>query len=224
MNERGPGGPWRVPVSVHEVPASGRRFELEADAATRAAIAKSAGLRALPRLQATFDVSRHGAEGLHVVGRVRATVGQECVVSLDPIDNEVDETVDLIFVAGATPAAGDAPAGRPWRSGTSSHPSRSSTTPSISAPSPPSSCCSGSSLIRASRTRSSRRRRSRTRASTRSQPWRRCGRGRVAVTGEPGPPVASRAGTLWSAMVTAPAGPRIRRLPPSRSSGSLHAR
>jgi hypothetical protein len=111
MNAGGAGGPWRVPVSVHEVPASGRRFELEADAATRAAIAKSAGLRALPRLQASFDVSRDGAEGLHVMGRVQATVGQECVVSLDPIDNEVDETVDLTFVAGATAAAGDA-AGR----------------------------------------------------------------------------------------------------------------
>jgi hypothetical protein len=31
------------------------------------------------------------------------------VVSLDPIDNEVEETVDLIFVADATPDAGDAP-------------------------------------------------------------------------------------------------------------------
>jgi hypothetical protein len=109
MNAGGQGGLWRVPVRVHEVPASGRRFELEADAPTRAAIAKSAGLRALPRLKATFDVSRHGQEGLHVVGRVHATVGQECVVSLDPIDNEVEETVDLIFVAGATPDAGDAP-------------------------------------------------------------------------------------------------------------------
>jgi hypothetical protein len=108
MNSRGKEGPWRVPVSVHEVPASGRRFELEADAATRAAIAKSAGLRALPRLQASFDVSRHGAEGLHVVGRVRASIGQDCVVSLEPIDSEVEETVDLTFVAGATPAAGDA--------------------------------------------------------------------------------------------------------------------
>jgi hypothetical protein len=108
MKARGAGGPWRVPVSVHEVPASGRRFELEADAATRAAIAKSSGLRALPRLQASFDVSRHGAEGLHVVGRVHASVGQECVVSLDPIDNEVEEMVDLVFVPGAT-AAGDPP-------------------------------------------------------------------------------------------------------------------
>jgi hypothetical protein len=44
---------------------------------------------------------------LHVVGRVSATVGQDCVVSLDPIDNGVEEMVDLVFVPGATPAAGD---------------------------------------------------------------------------------------------------------------------
>jgi len=31
---------WSVPVSVHEVPLTGRRFELEADAAPRVAIAK----------------------------------------------------------------------------------------------------------------------------------------------------------------------------------------
>jgi hypothetical protein len=101
MNERRREGPWSVPVSVHEVPATGRRFELEADEPTRAAIAKSADLRALPRLTATFDVSRHGSAGLHVVGRVRATVGQVCGVTLDPIDNEVDESLDLVFVPGA---------------------------------------------------------------------------------------------------------------------------
>jgi hypothetical protein len=109
MNERRHEGPWSVPVNIHEVPVTGRRFELAADEATRAAIAKSAGLRALPRLQATFEVSRHDSEGLHVVGRVCATVGQACVVTLDPIDNEVEEMVDLIFVAGVTPAVGDAP-------------------------------------------------------------------------------------------------------------------
>ena len=60
---------------------------------------RSIGLRALPRLQASFDVSRHGREGLHVVGRVSATVGQNCVVTLEPIDSEVDEAVDLVFAA-----------------------------------------------------------------------------------------------------------------------------
>src|ERR1700732_4090030 len=109
MNERGRDGPWSVPVTVHEVPVTGHRFELKADEATRAAIAKSADLRALPRLEATFDVTRLNSKGLHVVGRVSATVGQVCVVTLDPIENEVEETVDLIFAPVAAPAAGDAP-------------------------------------------------------------------------------------------------------------------
>jgi hypothetical protein len=95
---------WSVPVALHEVPPTGRRFELAADAAVRAAIAKSADLRALPRLQATFDVSRHGPEGLRVVGRVCATVGQVCVVTLDPIENEVEEMIDLVFVPAGTAA------------------------------------------------------------------------------------------------------------------------
>ena len=110
MNERVPEGPWNVPVSVHDVPVSGRRFELAADEATRAAIAKSADLRALPRLEATFDVSRLDSGGLHVEGRVSATVGQLCVVTLDPLENEVEEPVDLIFVPGAA-VAGLAPGG-----------------------------------------------------------------------------------------------------------------
>jgi uncharacterized metal-binding protein YceD (DUF177 family) len=94
-------------VTVHEVPVTGRRFELTADEATRAAIAKSADLRALPRLEATFDVTRLNSNGLHVVGRVSATVGQVCVVTLDPIESEVEEMVDLIFVPGATPSGGE---------------------------------------------------------------------------------------------------------------------
>jgi uncharacterized metal-binding protein YceD (DUF177 family) len=109
MEERRLEAPWSVPVRVHEVPLTGRRFELEADEATRAAIAKSAELGALLRLEATFDVSRREPNGLHVAGRVCATVGQECVVTLDPIENEIEEVVDLIFVPGAAPAVGDAP-------------------------------------------------------------------------------------------------------------------
>ena len=109
MNEPKLEGPWSVPVTVHEVPVTGRQFELRADEATRAAIAKSAGLRALSRLEATFDVSRRGADGLRVVGRVSATVGQVCVVTLDPIESEVEEIVDLIFDPGAAAAAGEPP-------------------------------------------------------------------------------------------------------------------
>ncbi len=46
---------------------------------------------------------------LHVTGRVSATVGQTCVVTLEPLTNEIEEDVDLVFVPppAATPAPGD---------------------------------------------------------------------------------------------------------------------
>ena len=100
---------WRVPVAVEDIDETGRQFTLVADADTRASVAHAAGLRALPRLQADFAVTRQGAGGLHVVGRVSATVGQNCVVTLEPIDNEVEEEVDLVFMprSASEPSDGD---------------------------------------------------------------------------------------------------------------------
>src|SRR6266852_3033616 len=95
--------PWSVPVARHEVAETGRRFDLAADERARAGIAKLAGLRALPRLEATFDVAPRGRDGLHVVGRVSATVGQVCGVTLEPVDNEVEERIDLVFAPAAAP-------------------------------------------------------------------------------------------------------------------------
>jgi len=89
--------PWSVPVAVRDVPETGRHFDLVADESTRAAVASAIGLSALPRLTASLDVSRQGRDGLHVVGRVSATVGQTCVVTLEPIENEIDEVVELAF-------------------------------------------------------------------------------------------------------------------------------
>src|ERR1700724_3454645 len=89
--------PWRVPVAVEDVAETGRHFDLVADNEVRAAVARLAGLRDLPRLEANFEVMRHGADGLHVAGRVSATVGQNCVVTLEPLANEVEETINLVL-------------------------------------------------------------------------------------------------------------------------------
>jgi hypothetical protein len=87
-----------VPVSLSEVPETGRHLDLVAEESTRDAIARLAGVCGLPRLEASFDLTRHGRSGLHVVGQVSASVAQICVVTLDPIENEIDEAVDLVFV------------------------------------------------------------------------------------------------------------------------------
>ena len=89
--------PWHVPVAREDVAETGQHFDLTADHDIRAAVARVAGLRDLPRLQAHFDVTRTGDSGLRVAGRVSATVGQNCVVTLEPLTNEVDEDIDLVF-------------------------------------------------------------------------------------------------------------------------------
>jgi hypothetical protein len=95
------GHPWRAPIVQTEVPETGLHVDLVADERVRADIARLAGLAALPRLDASFDVTPHGRRGLHVIGRVLATVGQTCGVTLEPIENEINEAVDLLFVPAA---------------------------------------------------------------------------------------------------------------------------
>jgi hypothetical protein len=88
---------WSVPVSVDDISESGSHYELTADEPTRQSIAREANLRDLPQLDAVFDLTRRG-DGIAAKGEVRARVGQTCVVTLEPIESEVREAVDLVFV------------------------------------------------------------------------------------------------------------------------------
>jgi hypothetical protein len=99
-----PADPWRVPVAVDDIPETGLHVELEAPEAVRAALAPIAGLRALPELKASFDLARRG-RGVHVGGKVEARVGQTCVVTLEAIENQVAEDVDLLFSPDVSPAS-----------------------------------------------------------------------------------------------------------------------
>jgi uncharacterized metal-binding protein YceD (DUF177 family) len=94
-----PAQPWHVPVRLEDVPETGLHFDLIADEHVRAGLAALAGVPTMPRLEATIDVARYG-NGLRATGRVGATVGQTCVVTLEPMD----EAIDVIF---APPSTGD---------------------------------------------------------------------------------------------------------------------
>jgi uncharacterized metal-binding protein YceD (DUF177 family) len=89
--------PWRVPVTVTQVPETGLHRDIEADAAVRGAIADIGGLREVLSAQASFDVTPKSGGRFHVAGQVRARIGQTCVVTLEEIENDIDEPIDLIF-------------------------------------------------------------------------------------------------------------------------------
>lgn len=94
---------WSLPVRVDDIHETGRHFDLRADEPTRVRVARFAAVPGISRLEAAFDVTRHGTDGLRVAGRVAAKVAQTCVVSLEPMTSEIDEAVDVVFAPSAAP-------------------------------------------------------------------------------------------------------------------------
>jgi uncharacterized metal-binding protein YceD (DUF177 family) len=97
MKRTGAADPWRAPVIVGQIPEIGLTRELEADSATRAAMAEIAGVREILSARAVFDLKPASGGKVHVAGRLLARIGQTCVVTLDPIENDIDESIDLTF-------------------------------------------------------------------------------------------------------------------------------
>jgi len=88
--------PWSVPVKADAIPETGLHRDIEAAADICAAVANLAEVRAVSDLKASFDLSRAG-DVVHVSGRVTGRVGQNCVVTLEPLETAIDEPIDVLF-------------------------------------------------------------------------------------------------------------------------------
>jgi uncharacterized metal-binding protein YceD (DUF177 family) len=82
---------------VAQIPETGLHRDIEADQAIRNAVADVGGLREVLSVQASFDVTPTSGGRFHVAGHVRARVGQNCVVTLEEIETDIDEPIDLTF-------------------------------------------------------------------------------------------------------------------------------
>lgn len=89
--------PWRVTVNVTQIPERGLHRDIEAGPAVRAAMTQIAGLRDVVFARASFDMSLRSGGRVQVTGSVTARIVQTCVVTLDPVENDIDEEIDLIF-------------------------------------------------------------------------------------------------------------------------------
>ncbi|MDE5453845.1 DUF177 domain-containing protein [Bradyrhizobium sp. CSA112] len=89
--------PWRVPVAVAQIPETGLHRDIEADQAIRNAVAETGSLREVSSVLASLDVTPQRGGRFHVTGHVRARIGQTCVVTLEEIESEIEEPIDLIF-------------------------------------------------------------------------------------------------------------------------------
>lgn len=96
-----PAIPWSRLVSWRDIPVS---LRLEADEATRKAIARELRLEALGSLTADLTLTPW-LDGAEMTGRVRADITQISGVSLDPFDTVLDETLLIRFVPTGSPHA-----------------------------------------------------------------------------------------------------------------------
>jgi hypothetical protein len=89
-------GPWSVPVRVAEI-GRGLTRRLEADAATRARIARALDLQALDRLEADVTLSPRPL-GWEAKGTIHADLAQTCGVTLEPLPARVETEFAIRFV------------------------------------------------------------------------------------------------------------------------------
>lgn len=90
--------PLSLVVHVARLPQAGMPIAFEATAAEREGVADRLGILSVDALKAELLVRRWKRDGIAVEGRITGALDQACVVTLDPVREEVDERVDLIFV------------------------------------------------------------------------------------------------------------------------------
>jgi len=89
--------PWSVPIAVIQIPETGVARDIEANPAEREAMAALGGLLDVGSAKASLLLTPIKGGHVHVTGRVWGRVGQTCVVTLDPMESDFDEAIDLMF-------------------------------------------------------------------------------------------------------------------------------
>ncbi len=97
-----------VSLRVDNVPAAGRDISVQADDAQRAAIADLLGISAVDQLLAQMKAVKFRG-GIRVEGRLKARTVQPCVVTFEPVVQEIDEPIDRVFLPDARETPSVAP-------------------------------------------------------------------------------------------------------------------
>jgi hypothetical protein len=95
-------------IRLDSIPAAGRELHVSPGAEERAALAARLGITSVDALDVDLSaVTFRG--GIRVTGRLMARVVQSSVVSLEPVEQSIDEPIDRVFLPGGEkPYAGPA--------------------------------------------------------------------------------------------------------------------
>src|SRR5215470_12809950 len=84
-------------VDLDRMGAGGTALDIVASDSERAALAKRFGFLGLPALSARVTVDRRPGDRVVVEGRLRGRLVQACVLTLDPVGQDLDDTFRIVF-------------------------------------------------------------------------------------------------------------------------------
>lgn len=87
-------------VDVDRLGPSGTAIEISASETERAALAKRFGFLGLPAFSARVSVDLRTGGQVVVEGRLRGKIVQACILTLDPVTQDIDETFRIVFKQG----------------------------------------------------------------------------------------------------------------------------
>ena len=99
--------PISYPIDVRRLPQKGFPVVVEPDAKARAELARVHGLVSVESFRAELLFTAWKRGGVSVTGNVRARIVQQCVVTLEPVEADIDEKIDLVFVPEGSALARD---------------------------------------------------------------------------------------------------------------------
>ncbi|TCL70305.1 DUF177 domain-containing protein [Rhizobium sp. BK251] len=89
---------FSYPVKVGHISTNPVEVHLDADDNELKRLAAIWDVLAVKRMHADLKLARWKRDGVRVKGTVQATVVQACVVTLEPVESEIDEEIEQIFV------------------------------------------------------------------------------------------------------------------------------
>jgi len=87
-------------VDVDRMGPNGTALEIVASDSERAALAKRFGFLGLPTFSARVTVDRRPGAQVVVEGRLRGKIVQACILTLDPVSQDLDEAFRVVFKQG----------------------------------------------------------------------------------------------------------------------------
>ncbi|MBN9088595.1 MAG: DUF177 domain-containing protein [Reyranella sp.] len=87
-------------VDVDRTGPGGTALEISASDSERIALAKRFGFLGLPAFSARVTVDRRPGDLVVVEGRLRGKIVQACILTLDPVTQDLDETFRIVFKQG----------------------------------------------------------------------------------------------------------------------------